>query len=131
MTVGRFAALALVLLMTATVQAQRGRRGSGGGATAQAGPIRGLVMVAHGTLKQVSKSTILIQTDDDRIMTIRRSRKTRFLADGHEVKANEVDLETAVSIEMSEDGDAKFTAFAVKVDPVQKERVPNRRPGTQ
>lgn len=88
-------------------------------------------MVAHGTLKQVSKSTILIQTDDDRIMTIRRSRKTKFLAEGKEVKPNEVDLETAVSIEMTEDSDAKFTASTVKVDAVQKERVPNRRPGTQ
>lgn len=115
----------LLVVCPAVVRAQRGRRAnSSGAATANPQPIKGLVITFHGKLKELTKKTILIEADDAQIVTIRCSRKTKFLDNNREVKAFDIDLETLVTVDASEDNDLKLTALAIRVDPVQKKRTP-------
>jgi hypothetical protein len=74
----------------------------------------------HGKLKDLSSKEILIETDDDQTVSIHRSRKTKFLKGKESIKASDIDLETMVTVDASEDPDLKLTAVSVTVDPPPK-----------
>ena len=74
----------------------------------------------HGKLKELNSKEILIETEDDQTVSIHRSRKTKFLKGKESIKASDIDLETLVTVDASEDVDLKLTAVSVTVDPPPK-----------
>jgi hypothetical protein len=74
----------------------------------------------HGKLKDLSSKQITIQTDDDQIVTIHRSRKTKFLKGTQTIKPSDIDIETPVTVDASEDVDLSLTAVSVTVDTPKK-----------
>lgn len=74
----------------------------------------------HGKLKELSSKEIMIETDDDQTVSIRRSRKTKFLQGKKSIKPSDIDLETPITVDASEDADLKLTAVNVTVDPPPK-----------
>ncbi len=116
-------AAVLVLLCPILTHAQRGRRGATG-STVSAPPLKGVVISFHGTLKELSKKTILLQTDDNQIVTLRRTGKTKFLDNDQPVKADDVDLDDKVTIDATEDNDLKLLATTVRRDPAPPRKEP-------
>jgi hypothetical protein len=116
----QFAALVLSLLLAGLAHGQyRGRRGPAT-ATARAGGLQGLVVTFHGALKKLTKKEILIQSDENQLMTIRCSGRTKFLdRDNKKIKPSDIDLETVVSIDASEDLDSKLLAINIRVASTQ------------
>jgi len=106
--------LLLLLLCPVLAHAQRGRRG---GTTITAPPLKGVVITFHGALKELSKKTILLQTDDNQLVTLRRTSKTKFLRQDQQLKADDFDLEDKVSVDATEDNDLKLLAMAVHMGP--------------
>jgi hypothetical protein len=74
----------------------------------------------HGKLKELNSKEILIETEDDQTVSIHRSRKTKFLKGKDSIKSSDIDLETMVTVDASEDVDLKLTAVSVTVDPPPK-----------
>lgn len=77
---------------------------------------KGVVGTFHGILKHVTKQEIVIQSNEDQTVSIRRSGKTKFFKDGREIKPSEIARETPVSIDAIEDIDWKPLAIGVTVD---------------
>jgi hypothetical protein len=74
----------------------------------------------HGKLKELSKKEIMIETDDDQIVSIHRTGKTKFLKGTQSIKASDIDIETPVTVDASEDVDLSLTARSVTVDTPKK-----------
>jgi hypothetical protein len=64
-------------------------------------------------LKGLSDKEIMIENGDHQIVSIRRSRKTKFLNGKDAIKASDIDLETLVTVVASEDSGLKLTAVSV------------------
>jgi len=84
------------------------------------GAYKGVAGSFHGKLKELTKKEIMIETDDDQTVSIRRSGKTKFLKGNSKIKATDIDLETLVTVDASEDADLKLTAVDVIVDTPKK-----------
>jgi hypothetical protein len=113
-----FAAI-LVLLCATPILAQHGRRAATT-STPVAAPLKGVTISFHGTVKEISKNVILLQADDTQLMTIRRTKKTKFVDGDQSIKGEEVDLDSLATVDVVEDNDLKFLALTVKLDPVEK-----------
>ncbi len=74
----------------------------------------------HGKLKDLTSKEITLETDDDQVVSIHRSRKTKFLKGTATIKPSDIDLETKVTVDASEDVDLSLTAVAVTVDTPKK-----------
>lgn len=74
----------------------------------------------HGKLKDLTNKEITIQTDDDQVVSIHRSHKTKFYKGARTIKASDIDLETMVTVEAAEDVDLSLTAVSVTVDTPKK-----------
>jgi hypothetical protein len=74
----------------------------------------------HGKLKELNSKEIMIETDDDQTVSIRRSHKTKFLQGKKSIKPSDIDLETPITVDATEDADLKLTAVNVTVDPPPK-----------
>lgn len=74
----------------------------------------------HGKLKELSKKEIMIETEDGQIVSIHRSGKTKFLKGTQSIKASDIDIETPVTVDASEDVDLSLTARSVTVDTPKK-----------
>ena len=111
--VQRAALLIVLFLVPAPLSAQypRGRRTVSSGSAPQA--YKGLVVTFHGVVKKLTKKEILLQSDDNQLLIIRCSRKTKFRDTNGEIKPSEIDLESRVSIDASEDNDLKLVAINV------------------
>jgi Fe-S-cluster-containing hydrogenase component 2 len=120
---GCVSAVLCVLLCPLGMLAQHGRRAAGG-STVNAPPLKGVVITFHGALKELSKKTILLQTDDNQLVTLRRTSKTKFLSQDQQIKANDVDLEDKVTIDATEDNDLKLLATVVHLDPAAPKKEP-------
>ena len=114
--------MAVIALFASHLDAQRGRRSGGAGGGAGRGPIplKGVVIAVHGKLKNLTKKQIDVLADDEKLWTLRRTSKTKFYRDDKEVKPFEIDLESIVSVDISEDNDLKFQALAVKAEAQDK-----------
>jgi hypothetical protein len=74
----------------------------------------------HGKLKELTKKEIMIETGDDQTVSMRVSGKTKFYKGNEPIKASDIDLETLVTIDASEEADLKLTAVNVIVDTPKK-----------
>jgi hypothetical protein len=81
---------------------------------------KGLIVTFQGVLKKLTKKEILIQSDDYQLLTMRCSRKTKFLDQDGEIKPSDIDLESRVSVDASEDVDLKLLAVNVRVVEARK-----------
>ena len=116
------ASFALATLCAPELDAQRGRRGGGssaGGARSPS-PLQGVVIAVHGKLKDLTKKSIVVLAEDDKLMTLRRTSKTKFYRGEKEIKPFEIDLESIVTVDVTEDNDLKFLALSVKAEPKEK-----------
>jgi hypothetical protein len=98
----------------------RARRGGSSTTPANLSAYKGVAGSFHGTLKDLNKKEIMIETDDHQSVSIRRSGKTKFLKGPQPIKPSEIDMETTVTIDASEDVDLKLTAISVTVDTPKK-----------
>ncbi len=79
-------------------------------------PRQDVIVTFKGVLKQMKKKQILIQGDDNQLVTIRRNKSTKFFENEKEIKATDIDLETPILVEANEDTDLKMLAVNVKVN---------------
>jgi len=70
----------------------------------------------HGKLKELSKKEIMIETEDGQIVSIHRSGKTKFFKGTQSIKPSDIDIETPVTVDASEEVDLSLTAVSVTVD---------------
>ena len=116
-------ALLLGLVLPAMLAAQgiyRTRRGMIPG-TPNPSSYKGVAGSFHGRLKEMTKKEIMIQTEDDQTVSIRRTGKTKFLKGNQPIKATDIDMETLVTVDAREDSDLKLSAVGVIVDTPKKD----------
>lgn len=109
----------MIVLLAAAIAASaqyypRPRRLPGGIPTTDA--VKDLAGSFHGTLKQLTNKEVVIQNDEGQTVVIRRSRKTKFLMAGKDIKSSAIALNTLVTVEAAEDIDLKPTAVSVEID---------------
>lgn len=118
-----FKLLLLGTVLAATVSAQtvytRSRRGFGSG-LGKPSAYKGVAGSFHGKLKELTDREIMIETGENQTVSIHRSRKTKFLKGKEPIKASDIDLETLVTVDASEEPDLTLTAVSVIVDAPQK-----------
>lgn len=109
--------LAIVLLLTcsASAQTQRRRYGTPSKPTDSS---NGMVVTFHGKLVEISKKEVTIATDDQPVFNIGRSRKTKFLKDGKEIKPESIKEGASLTVDVVKDPDLNPLAVTVNVDPV-------------
>ena len=90
-----------------------------------AASVKDLAGTFRGTLKDLTSKEIVIQNEENQTVSIRRNRKTKFLRDEREIKASEIALDTAVTIEATQDIDLKPMAISVTADSVAK-KIPEK-----
>ena len=75
----------------------------------------GAIGTLHGKLKELTNKIIEIETHECHIISIRRTHKTRFFKNCEPIKASDIDLETAVAIDVRT-ASAGFLGVNVSVD---------------
>lgn len=75
----------------------------------------------HGKLKDLTSKEITIETNDDQVVSIHRSHKTKFFKGTQSIKPSDIDLETPVIVDVKEEVDLSLTAVAVTVDTPKKD----------
>lgn len=108
------AALTAAILFPPHAEAQRGGRAPG--STVIAAPMKGVVVTAHGKLKEITKKQIVLGFDDGALTFFRRTSKTKFVENDQPLKEYEFELESVVTVEAGEDYDLKLVALVVKMD---------------
>jgi hypothetical protein len=71
----------------------------------------------EGTLKLLSNKEIVIQLQSDQVLSIRRTRKTKFIENGKEIKPSDIAQGTPLAIDVKEDIDLKPLALRVVANP--------------
>jgi len=110
-------ALLLGAVLPAVLTAQgiyRTRRGAPG--TPNLPAYKDIAGSFHGKLKSLTKKEIMIETEDEQTVSMRVSGKTKYYKGNEPIKATDIDIETPVTVDASEDSDLKFTAINVIVD---------------
>jgi len=122
----------MALLVSLVADGQYVRRGRYNTSPAIPGAYKGVAGEFHGKLKEMGKKEIVIETEENQIVTIRRSSKTKFLKDSKPIKPSAIDLETLITIEAAEDADLSLLATDVTVDPpAKKEAEPTKAAAAQ
>lgn len=88
--------------------------------TNPSGAVKDVQGTLHGKLKLITNKEIVFQNGDDQSVSVRRTRKTRFMKDGKEIKPSSIEPDTAVSIDVVQDIDLKPMAITVTVDSARK-----------
>ncbi len=88
--------------------------------TPKPGSYKGVAGSFHGKLKDLSSKEITIETSDGQIVTIHRSRKTKFFKGTQSIKPSDIDIETPVTVDATEEVDLSLTAISVTVDTPKK-----------
>jgi len=127
----KLSSVALLLLLPLLLQGQiggygRARRSGARTSTATLGAYQGVTVTFHGKLKDRDKKKIEVETDENQLVTIRLSGKTKFFKNDKEIKASAIDLETTVSVDANEDRDLSILAIAVTVDPPPQKAAPEK-----
>jgi len=113
--------LSLILLAPFALTAQYRRRmiyDNKGAVTPDPGT--NVTVNVRGVLKGLSKNEILVETDQEHTISLRRTSKTKFLREDKEVKADDVSLDEKVNVDVAQDKDAKLMAVVVKLGPPEK-----------
>jgi hypothetical protein len=95
-------------------------RGVGTPGTPKPGAYKNVAGSFHGKLKELTSKEITLETDDDQVVSIHRSRKTKFLKGTQTIKPSDIDLESKITVDASEDVDLSLTAVSVTVDTPKK-----------
>ncbi len=114
-------ALSLMLLAPFALTAQYRRRmiyDNNGAVTPDPGT--NVTVNVRGVLKGLSKNEILVETDQEHTISLRRTSKTKFLREDKAVKADDVSLDENVNVDVAQDKDAKLMAVVVKLGPPGK-----------
>src|SRR5260370_33615603 len=93
-----------------------GKRRSATKAT-RAPPQAALSPTFEGTLKLLTTHEIVIQLQSGQLLSIRRTRKTKFVDNGKEIKPSGIAQGTPLAIDVKEDIDLKPLALRVVVSP--------------
>jgi len=110
-------AAALILVGLSMRGADAQRRGTSIPRQTAPQPLKGLIVTFHGVLKKLTKNEMLLESDDNQLLIMRCSKKTKFQnQDGEQIKPTAIDLESRVLVEASEDSDIKMMAVTVKVE---------------
>jgi hypothetical protein len=128
MTARARTALALLLaplLLRAQYPYPRTRGPRGTTAPPGASVPKGVIIVFKGKLKVLDKKKIVIETEDGELLTIKLTGKTKFIDDGKTVKPAEIDLDTPVAVDATQDTDASLLAVNVSVEK------PDQRPNAK
>ncbi len=80
----------------------------------------------HGKLKDLSSKEITIETDEGQIVSIHRSHKTKFFKGTQSIKPSDIDIETPVTVDATEEVDLSLTAVRVTVDAPKKKGQGNK-----
>jgi len=118
----------LLLLLPATLPGQGRSRGTRRGtspATAPA-PYKGVTATFEGRVRNLDKKKIVIETDDKQLVTIRLSCKTKFLKNDQPIKPSDIDMDSFVSVDASEDTDLSLLAVSVTADTGQKKKTESK-----
>jgi len=83
---------------------------------------KGVIIVFKGKLKVLDKKKIVIETEDGELLTFKLTGKTKFIGDGKTVKPAEIDLETPLAVDATQDPDASLLAVNVSVDKPRDEK---------
>ena len=83
---------------------------------------KGVIIVFKGKLKVLDKKKIVIETEDGELLTFKLTGKTKFIGDGKTVKPAEIDLETPLAVDATQDPDASLFAVNVTVDKPRDEK---------
>ena len=105
--------MAVLLLIPAALSGQmRGRRGV---SPAHPEAFKGIIVTFHGALRKLNKKEIIIEStgENRELVTFRRNKATKFLENDAEIKPTDIDLETAVTVDASEDIDLQLMAVRV------------------
>lgn len=118
-----YAIVALIALSPAFLNGQtRGRRGSSSRVPTHPEAYKGVVITFHGALKKLTKKELIIESaDNHELLTFRRNKNTKFLNGDVEIKPTDVDLESQVTIDASEDVDLKLMAMSINVTPAKND----------
>jgi len=71
--------------------------------------------IFHGRLKQLTDKEIVIENQSNQTVSIRRSHKTKFLRNNEPIHPSDIDLDTPIIIEVTEEK-RSLAALNVKVD---------------
>ena len=72
--------------------------------------------IFRGKVKQLNNKEIVIENDAKQMVSIRRSRQTKFFKDDQPIKSSDIDLETPVTIDARETANVSLLAINVSVD---------------
>lgn len=72
--------------------------------------------IFRGRVKQLNEKEIVIENDAKQMVSIRRSRQTKFFKDDQQIKSTDIDLETPVTIDAREAANVSLLAINVSVD---------------
>lgn len=109
-----------MFLLAALLPAQYVRRGAYPTSPGHPDAYSNVAVTFHGKLKDIEKKKLVIQTDEDQTVTIRLTGKTKFLKNDKTIKPTDIDLETPITVDASEDADLSILAIDVIVDSPQK-----------
>lgn len=101
-------------------------RGVGSPGTPKPGAYKDVAGSFRGKLKDLTSKEITIETEDNQIVSIHRSRKTKFFKGTQSIKPSDIDIETPVTVDASEDVDLSLTAVSVTVDTRKKSDSANK-----
>src|SRR5579871_2794081 len=113
---GALVALLVPALMPAQYGYPRMPRTRGGRPTANAGAYGGPAVTFHGKMKQITNKEVVIVSDEDQEVVLRRTHKTKFLKGDKEIKPVEIAEGTALTLDVTKDPDMKPVALNVFVD---------------
>ncbi len=110
--------LALFVLAAAIpLQAQYQRRPANRGTGSRSAPgpdvLASAVAGFKGKLRAIDKKTIVIDSTDDQVVSFHRSKKTRFLVDEKDVKAQDIPLGSVVTVDASKDSVGELVAVDI------------------
>ena len=88
--------------------------------TPKPGAYKGVAGSFHGKLKELTNKEVTIETDDSQVVSIHRTRKTKFLKGTQTIKPSDIDLETPITVDAAEEVDLSLTAVSVTVDTPKK-----------
>jgi hypothetical protein len=126
--------LALVLLLTPLVLCaqypySRNRPGARGTTAPPGASVpKGVIIVFKGKLKVLDKKKIVVETEEGELLTIKLTGKTKFIDDGKTVKPVEIDLETPVAVDATQDTDTSLLALNVSTAKPEKSATAAEKP---
>src|SRR5258706_11539937 len=102
-----------VLLLPGLLPAQRSRSAARNQPTGKIQDVPIPPVIMRGTLRQIDKKQILMDSPDEQVVTFRRVKKTKFLKGSKEIAEAEFHPGAAIVVEATRDPDGAFDALHV------------------